>query len=396
MSMKKPLIWLASLSLLAGGAYWVWWTASSRTASGTSASVPADKAPARPTTAVVAERDIHFAITAAGDIGPLDAVSVRPEIGGLISKLTLDIGDKVKKGDILFELDDKDLQTEKTSRQTEIAGASLAVETQRLQLEKSKLNFDRIKKLFEEKLVAQEAFDNARLDHDLTRNSLDIASNRLDTARTALQQVEARLLKTVIRAPFDCTILTRPISVGQAVSGASGYNSGTEVFTVANLADMIITAHINQADVTRLKVGQAVTVEVEAVPGLKLTGHVDRIAPQATFRNGVKGFTARILLKDAEGVVRPGMTANLSIPLVSSGRALAVPLAAVFNEQHDRFVYVQGADHTFERRSIQLGVSDYDYAEVTKGLKNGEVVSLVAPVAQTSPGGASKDASGSK
>jgi HlyD family secretion protein len=345
---------------------------------------------------VVAERDIHFAITAAGDIGPLDAVSVRPEIGGLISKLTLDIGDKVKKGDILFELDDKDLQTEKTSRQTEIAGASLAVETQRLQLEKSKLNFDRIKKLFEEKLVAQEAFDNARLDHDLTRNSLDIASNRLDTARTALQQVEARLLKTVIRAPFDCTILTRPISVGQAVSGASGYNSGTEVFTVANLADMIITAHINQADVTRLKVGQAVTVEVEAVPGLKLTGHVDRIAPQATFRNGVKGFTARILLKDAEGVVRPGMTANLSIPLVSSGRALAVPLAAVFNEQHDRFVYVQGANHTFERRSIQLGVSDYDYAEVTKGLKSGEVVSLVAPVAQTSPGGASKDAPGSK
>ena len=159
---------------------------------------------------------------------------------------------------------------------------------------------------------------------------------------------------------------------------------------------MIITAHINQADVTRLKVGQSVTVEVEAVPGLKLTGHVDRIAPQATFRNGVKGFTTRILLNDAEGVVRPGMTANLSIPLVSSGRVLAVPLAAVFNEQHDRFVYVQGADHAFERRSIQLGVSDYDYAEVTKGLKNGEVVSLVAPVAQTSPGGASKDAPGSK
>ena len=62
--------------------------------------------------------DIHLAISAAGDIGPVDTVSVRPEVGGLISQLTLDIGDTVKKGDILFALDDKDLQTEKPTRKT--------------------------------------------------------------------------------------------------------------------------------------------------------------------------------------------------------------------------------------------------------------------------------------
>lgn len=335
--------------------------------------------PSPPATAVVTTRDIHFAVTAAGDIGPLDAVSVRPEIGGLISKLTLDIGDKVKKDDILFELNDKELQTEKISRLTEIAGAKLAVETQRLQLEKSRLNFDRLKKLHDDNLVARETFDNARIDYDLTQNSLAIASNRLETAQNALQQVEDKLIKTVIRAPFDCTILTRPVSVGQAVSGASGFNSGTEVFTVADLANMIITAHINQADVTRVKVGQAVTVEVEAVPGLKLTGQVDRIAPQATFRNAIKGFSVRVLLKDAEDAVRPGMTANLTIPVISADKVLAIPLGAVFNEQEKRFVYVKKADDTFERRPVQLGVADYDFAEVLQGLRDGEVVSLVAP-----------------
>lgn len=347
-----------------------------------------------PTTFVAAIRDIHFAVTAAGDIGPLDAVSVRPEIGGLIAKLTLDIGDKVKKGEVLFELDDKDLQTEKVSRKTEIAGARLAVETQRLQLEKAKLNFARVKDLFASKLVAQEAFDNARIDHDLTKNSLDIASNRLETAQTALQQVEDKLLKTVIRAPFDCTILTRPVSVGQAVSGSSGFNSGTEVFTVANLADMVITAHINQADVTRLKVGQAVTVEVEAVPGLKLVGRVDRIAPQATFKSGVKGFSTRILLKNAEGAVRPGMTANLSIPLISSSNVLAIPLGAVFNEQSDRFVWVKKDGGSFERRPVQLGVADFDFVEVTQGLQAGEVVSLIAPAADAATGQKAADKGG--
>jgi len=204
-------------------------------------------------------------------------------------------------------------------------------------------------------------------------------------------------VKTIIRAPFDCTILTRPISVGQAVSGASGFNSGTEVFTVANLADMIITAHINQADVTRLKVGQTVTLKVEAIPDLSLVGLVDRIAPQATFKNGVKGFSTRIILKNAEDKVRPGMTANLSIPLVSAGNVLAIPLGAVFADQDDRYVHVKKDDGRFERRPIQLGVSDYDYVEVTKGLSSGEVVSLVTPPAgETAAGPASvaKDGTG--
>lgn len=382
MHMKKLVLWLFALSVFAGGGYSIWRKYTAKLSLRKSEAITLSRKSNAPSTAIVVTRDINFAVTAAGDIGPVDTVSVRPEVGGLISKLTLDIGDKVKKGDVLFELDDKDLQTEKSSRKSEIAGAKLAVETQKLLLEKAKLNFDRLDELYKNKLVAREVFDNARIDYDLTKNSLNIAENRLETAQTALQQVDDKLLKTVIRAPFECTILTRPVSVGQAVSGASGFNSGTEVFTIANLADMIITAHINQADVTRLKVGQAVTLRVEAIPDLSLVGLVDRIAPQATFRNGVKGFSTRIILKNAEDKVRPGMTANLSIPLISAGNVLAIPLGAVFADQDDRYVYVKKDDGHFERRPIQLGVSDFEYAEVTKGLNGGEVVSLVTPSAR--------------
>ena len=154
-----------------------------------------------------------------------------------------------------------------------------------------------------------------------------------------------------------------------------GFNSGTEVFTVANLTDLIITAHINQADVTRLKVGQEVTVEVKAVAGLKLVGPVDRIAPLATFRNGVKGFSTRVSLKNAENKVRPGLTANLTVPLISAGNVLAVSLGAIFNEQGETFVYVQTGDAKFERRPIETGVANYDFVEITKGLSAGEVIS---------------------
>jgi hypothetical protein len=99
--------------------------------------------------------------------------------------------------------------------------------------------------------------------------------------------------------------------------------------TIADLSELTINAHINQADVTRMKVDQKVDIEVEAVPGLKLVGRLDLIAPQATIKNGIKGFATRIVVKNDESSgVRPGMTANLSIPLQRAENVLALPLAA--------------------------------------------------------------------
>jgi HlyD family secretion protein len=179
-------------------------------------------------------------------------------------------------------------------------------------------------------------------------------------------------------------VLTRPVSMGQAVSGSGGVGGGTEVLTIADLTSMVINAHVNQADVPRLKVEQAVEVTVEAVAGLSVTGRVERIAPQATIKNNIKGFAARILLKNVDARIRPGMTANVKIPVASADNVTAVPLAAVFTEknpetgQYERFVYVQN-DGTFEKRNVKVGVADYFFAEIQGGLAAGEIVSLELP-----------------
>jgi HlyD family secretion protein len=315
----------------------------------------------RPTTATVESRDIRFEVSAAGDIGPADQVSVRPEVNGRIEELPVDIGDQVKKGALLCRLDDKDLQIERSQRLIEI-------DASRLQLIKAGRNFKRQEELFGKTLISQEVYDDARTDFDL-------ATNALDRAQQNLKLVEDRLRKTRIEAPFDCTVLTRPVSLGQTVSGAAGFNSGTEVMTIANLNDMIVNAHVNQADVIRLKQGREVDIQAESVPGVKMKGTVERIAPQAVIKNGIKGFSARIAIKEIDPRVRPGMTAVLSIPVSSADNVLAVPLAAVFSENGERFVFVKG-EEKFERRPILIGVTDYAYAEVLKGLTAGEVVSL--------------------
>src|SRR5678816_371778 len=119
---------------------------------------------ARPTTALVEPRDIQFAVSAAGDIGPADQVSVRPEINGRIEELPVDIGDKVKKGALLCRLDDRDLQIERSQQLTAIDGA-------RLQLQKARRNFGRSQQLHADRLISQEIFDDSKTDYDLATNA---------------------------------------------------------------------------------------------------------------------------------------------------------------------------------------------------------------------------------
>ncbi len=325
---------------------------------------------ARPTTAEVIQTNISFAVNAAGEIGPAEQVSVRPEINGKIEQLPVDIGDLVKKGDLLFKLDDKELQQQRASNLTDIERA-------RLSLEKAERDFKRAGELLAEKLISQEL-------HDDTKTIFELAKNSLDRAQKDLAIIDERLTRTEVRAPFDCTILTRPVSTGQAVSGSGGFNSGTEVLTIADLTAMVINAHVNQADVPRLKVEQTVEVAVEAVAGLKVTGVVERIAPQATIKNNIKGFAARIALKHPDPRVRPGMTANIKIPVASAESVTAVPLAAVFTEknpetgQYERFVYVVQGEAS-EKRTVKIGVSDFFFVEIQSGLAAGEVVALELP-----------------
>lgn len=331
---------------------------------------PQDALAIRPTTATVIQTNIAFAVNAAGEIAPAEQVSVKPEINGRIEQLPVDLGDRVKQGDLLFKLEDKELQQQRQSSLT-------AIERARLELAKAERDYQRAQGLLKEKLISQELYDN-------TKTTFELAKNSLERSQKELALIDERLTKTEVRAPFDCTILTRPVSTGQAVSGSGGFNSGTEVLSIADLNYMIINAHVNQADVPRLRVEQQVEVVIEAVAGLSATGIVERIAPQATIKNNIKGFAARIRIESPDVRVRPGMTANIKIPVAAAANVLAVPLSAVFTERNqetgaqERYVFVQNASG-FERRDVQVGISDFFYAEIQQGLQPGDVVALELP-----------------
>ena len=380
--MRAVILGLIVLGLGAGG--FVYWRSSQSKASQKSA----EAANQRPTSAIVERGAVNFAVTVAGEIGPAEQVSVRPEVNGRISELPVDVGDQVKKGSLLFALDDRDLKLEVETRQKQVENTKLQLDKSRIDMDQAKRDYERDQELFEAKLLSEQAYEASRQRHESSIKDHEIALNAIERSEKDLALTEERLSRARIMAPFDCTVLTRPVSSGQAVSGSGGFNSGTEVLTIADLSAMVINAHVNQADVTRLKSGMQVNIEVDAVPGLEVQGEVERIAPQATLRNNIKGYATRIVLKEIDPRVQPGMTASISIPVSAADDVLTVPLTAVFSEQGERYVFVKSGE-SFERRTVVVGISDLFKAEIKSGLAEGEVVSLEQPagIPPRAPGG---------
>ena len=354
--MKKLFVILAIGLLVAVG----WYAANRRSQAASPEGDVSDKFVTQ-----VEIRDIDYSIQVSGDVQPATQLDVKAEVGGRVKKLHVKPGEQVKAGDLLVEIDERDIVTERESSLTEIEGARLAVE-------KMEKNFERALELFEQKLISKEAYDN--LDSELA-----ISRNSLSRAERKMQLVEDKLSKTKINAPGDGTVLTVPIVEGQVIIPAASVNNGTTLMTIANLSKLIVETHVNQVDVAKLGTKQNVQLTAESIKDEEMGAEIFFIAPVATVKNSVKGFTVQAVIENPSPRLRPGMTVQITIPIANAQDVVAVPVGAVFKgEGNSRVVYVRDGDKT-EQRSVKVGVSNTEFAQILQGLREGERVLLTEP-----------------
>ena len=372
--MKKSVsIVLVVAALAAGG-----WYFAKRPAL---ASGSGDEIPARFITKAE-KRDIDFSVEVSGDVAPAFQLDVKSEVGGKIKALHVEAGDTVKQGEVLVEIDDRDFLTEKESVLTEIDGAKLAVEQRQR-------NFQRGRELFESKLVSREIFDNLS-------SEFEIAQNGLVKAGRKMQILEEKLSKTKVLAPMDGTVLTRPVIQGQVAIAAASVNSGTTLMTLANLSKLLVEMHINQVDVAKLAQDQRVKLRAESLKDVEMDAKISFIAPIATVKNSIKGFQVQALIENPNKRLRPGMSVNMSIPIARAGDAVSVPISAVFKgEGNKKVVYVRNGIVT-EKREVKVGVTNIDFAEILKGVAEGETVLLIEPDHGGAPGASKPGAAGKR
>jgi HlyD family secretion protein len=308
--------------------------------------------------------DLDFSIQVIGDLRPSLQVDVKAEISGRIKKIHSKIGETINAGDLVIELDDTDILTEKATALIEIEGTKLA-------LTRASMAAERAKKLLLSQLVSQEEADNKRID-------AEIAENNMQKAMKRLQAAEDKLKKTRITAPINGMAIAVPVVQGQVVVGGTTASKGTLLMTLANLSEMLISTHITQLDVVKIQAGQNVDVTVDAFDELKLMGEVFFIAPVASIKNNVKGFSVDVLVSKPDPRVKPGMSANVRLELARAAGALTVPVEAIFREKQKSVVFIEGQEG-FEKREVKVGLTTTERAQILSGLEVKERVALTRP-----------------
>jgi len=344
-----PIIAIGLLALASAAAWFIF---------STQADSLADEEADSPVTTVT-RRDIESQLLLSGEVTPAFLVEVKAEVGGKAKTIHVEAGQTVKKGDLLVTIDDTDLLTEKKAAETEIEGARLSVE-------RNRGNYERAKALYEEKLISKEVYANLEAD-------LLISENTFEKAQSRLQTVEDRLDKTRIVAPADGTVLDIPITEGQVVVAAASVNSGTVIMKFADLSQLLIDTHVNQVDVPKVTIGQRVLVNMQGDHVSPVGATVEFVAPLATVKNNIKGFAVQAAIDPGEVRLKPGMSVSMTLPVAEAKAAVSVPIAAVFDEEEDRVVFVKSGETT-EKRKVTIGVTNLRFAEITSGLAEGEQV----------------------
>ena len=276
-----------------------------------------DKAPAISTQAVQ-RRDIVIDASATGVVEPINVVEVKSKASGQIVKMPVETGTLVKPGDLLVQIETRDVQN-----QYDQAAAALAAARSRLEVaEAAKRRAD---ELFKGRIITSPEHETAQLDYAN-------AQSALVAARTSLDINKQRLEDATVRAPVAGTIIDKTVSLGTVITSATGaFGGGTTLLKMADLGQVRIRALFNETDIGQVQPGQSATVIVDAYPDRRFNGTVEKIEPQAVVQQNVTMFPVLVTLQNLEGLLKPGMNGETSVLVDQRTNVLAVPNDAVRN-----------------------------------------------------------------
>jgi len=364
--------------------------------------------PIAPEKLVRVERgDIARSVVAIGHIEALSKVQVKSKANGIIQALLADVGDKVKEGQILAELDKDNpqaqvreanatVEAEEANLQMAVAGEARArIEAANPELDYALRESQRVEKLFGQGIASSQALDDTKKTHDIAANRRQLleaaarsaaaqviqAHARVAAARAAQDRADENLRNATIRSPIEGVVLTRDTEVGDAVSSILNLGSAaTLIMTLGDMSSVYVKGEVDEADVGRIRTNMPVRIKVESFAGESFKGTVTRIAPMGKEKDNVRTFEVRVSIANPEGRLRVNMSANAEIVLEERTKVLLIPEAAILYDRNGK-PSVQKRDTTikigYRKEPIRLGISNGQRAEVQEGASEG--LELVLP-----------------
>lgn len=377
---------------------------------------------AQPRTATISRGNLTAMVSATGKVEPIQKVEVKSKGSGQIMEMSVEEGDRVEKGSLIARVDETDPRNEyeQSVADHELAKASLAQATS---------NLHRQEELFKRGLISQAELDQVKLQEVS-------AKAQLIKAETQKATTEIRLKDSIVRSPIAGIILQKNVQAGQIISsGVNSVSGGTLIATVADMDSVYVYADVDEVDIGQVKIGQTARVVPDAYAEDVFWGSVRRIAPLAKVDQNVTTFNVTIVVANTNSKLKAGMNTSVELTVTDRHDVLIVPKEALKDmreiraqmmamagpdsastrnqfqamdslraerrarfadgasqpgngmmerqsqrrgmngqgQANQRFVLVKN-DDGYKPRPVEIGVSNYDYAEVVNGLEEGEAV----------------------
>lgn len=309
-------------------------------------------------------RTIVKKTVATGSIVPEKEILIKPNISGIIDDIYVEAGETVEAGDLIAELNVVPSVANLVQSKNQITSEKIALENQR------KI-YNRNKELYDKGVISANDFDKIEVAFEQAKLAYKSAKETYEIIKTGTSSEMGNAANTKIRATISGMVLEVPVKEGNQVIQANNFNEGTTIATIANVEEMIFKGKVDESEVGKIKEGLALKITVGALKNKTFDAVLDYIAPKGIEENGAVQFKIEGTLENVDSTfIRAGLSANASIILAKAEDVLTIKEALVQFDKETKapYVEVKVGDKKFERRNVELGISNGIFVEVKSGI----------------------------
>jgi HlyD family secretion protein len=356
--------------------------------------------------AKVERGDLAKSVVATGKVEPITKVEIKSKASGIVKKLYVDAGDRVKRGQLLAELDKEEIEARVAQAKAQTEASEASLKATQADLERAKVDaegpdvpmvkraYERAQGMAKEGVVSQSALDDAQKNYELALNKQNVAKAQLQVLQAKigqaraqvaqdhanLKQLEEQLGYTTIVSPIDGIILSRDVEVGDAVSSILVLGStATLIMTEGDTSEVYVKGKVDESDIGKVYMGQPARIKVESFKDKTFNGKVTKISPMGVEKDNVTTFEVRVSINNPGGELKAAMTANAEIILEEHKNVLQIPEGAILYDK-DKKASVEVPDPKGKegknKVAVNIGISNGAKTEVLGGLKEGDQVVL--------------------
>ena len=356
--------------------------------------------------AKVEKGDLAKSVVATGKVEPITKVEIKSKASGIVKRLLVDAGDRVKRGQLLAQLDKEEISAQVEQSKAGLQAAEASLNSAEADYDRAKVDaegpdvpplkraYDRAVGMAKDGVVSASALDDAQKNYELALNKQNVAKAQVTVLKAKiaqaraqvaqdqanLKQLEEQLSYTDIESPIDGVVLSRDVEIGDAVSSILVLgSSATLILTLGDTSQVYVKGKVDESDIGKVYLGQPARIKVESFKDKTFNGKVTKISPMGVEKDNVTTFEVRVSINNPGGELKAEMTANAEILLEEHKNVLQIPEGAlIYDNQKKASVEVPDPKGKEGKRkvAVNIGISNGAKTELLSGLKEGDQVVL--------------------